>query len=58
MDNIDKKILEELQKNSSQTLSELSKKVGIDSIAKMAKEFGLGNSYQFGFEDEKKGYYF
>ena len=34
---------------------ELSKKVGIDSIAKMAKEFGLGNSYQFGFEDEKKG---
>ena len=27
MDNIDKKILEELQKNSSQPLSELSKKV-------------------------------
>ena len=29
MDNIDKKILEELQKNSSQPLSELSKKVGM-----------------------------
>ena len=29
MDNIDKKILEELQKNSSQPLSELSKKVGL-----------------------------
>jgi len=29
MDDIDKKILEELQKNSSQPLSELSKKVGL-----------------------------
>ena len=29
MDTIDKKILEELQKNSSQPLSELSKKVGL-----------------------------
>ena len=29
MDSIDKKILEELQKNSSQPLSELSKKVGL-----------------------------
>ena len=31
MDNIDKKILEELQKNSSQHLSELSKKVGLSN---------------------------
>ena len=31
MDIIDKKILEELQKNSSQTLSELSKKVGLSN---------------------------
>ena len=31
MDNVDKKILEELQKNSSQPLSELSKKVGLSS---------------------------
>ena len=31
MDKIDKKILEELQKNSSQPLSELSKKVGLSS---------------------------
>ena len=31
MDNIDKKILEELQKNSSQPLSELSKKVGLSN---------------------------
>ena len=31
MDYIDKKILEELQKNSSQTLSELSKKVGLSN---------------------------
>ena len=31
MDNIDKKILEELQKNSSQLLSELSKKVGLSN---------------------------
>ncbi len=31
MDSIDKKILEELQKNSSQPLSELSKKVGLSS---------------------------
>ena len=32
MDNIDKKILEELQKNSSIPLSELSKKVGLSNI--------------------------
>ena len=31
MDKIDKKILEELQKNSSQPLSELSKKVGLSN---------------------------
>ena len=31
MDNIDKKILEEIQKNSSQPLSELSKKVGLSN---------------------------
>ena len=31
MDRIDKKILEELQKNSSQPLSELSKKVGLSN---------------------------
>ena len=31
MDNIDKKILEELQKNSSIPLSELSKKVGLSN---------------------------
>ena len=31
MDGIDKKILEELQKNSSQPLSELSKKVGLSN---------------------------
>ena len=31
MDNTDKKILEELQKNSSQPLSELSKKVGLST---------------------------
>ena len=31
MDNIDKKILEELQKNSSQPLSDLSKKVGLSN---------------------------
>ena len=31
MDNIDKRILEELQKNSSQPLSELSKKVGLSN---------------------------
>jgi Lrp/AsnC family transcriptional regulator len=31
MDNIDKKILSELQKNSSQPLSELSKKVGLSN---------------------------
>ena len=31
MDHIDKKILEELQKNSSQPLSELSKKVGLSN---------------------------
>ena len=31
MDTIDKKILEALQKNSSQPLSELSKKIGLSS---------------------------
>ena len=31
MDDIDKKILEELQKNSSQPLSELSKKIGLSN---------------------------
>ena len=31
MDSIDKKLLEELQKNSSQPLSELSKKVGLSN---------------------------
>ena len=31
MDNIDKKILEELQNNSSQPLSELSKKIGLSN---------------------------
>ena len=34
---------------------ELSKKVGIDSIAILAKEFGLGQIYDFGFHNEKKG---
>ena len=34
---------------------ELSKKVGIDDIAKMAFEFGLGQKFDFGFENEKKG---
>ena len=44
MDNIDKKILEELQKNSSIPLSELSKKVGLSNtpcwnrIKKLEKE--------------------
>jgi Cell division protein FtsI/penicillin-binding protein 2 len=34
---------------------ELSKKVGIDDIAKMAFVFGLGQKFDFGFENEKKG---
>ena len=34
---------------------ELSKKVGIDDISKMAKEFGLGENFNIGFEGEKKG---
>jgi len=34
---------------------ELSKKIGIDKIAQMAIEFGLGEKYQIGFENEKKG---
>ena len=34
---------------------ELSKKTGIDNIAKMAKNFGLAQQYNFGFENEKKG---
>ena len=34
---------------------ELSKKIGIDDIAKMAKEFGLGQVSDLGFENEKKG---
>ena len=34
---------------------ELSKKIGIDKIAQMAKEFGLGEKYQIGFENEKQG---
>ena len=34
---------------------ELSKKIGIDRIAQMAKEFGLGEKYQIGFENEKQG---
>ena len=44
MDDIDKKILEQLQKNSSQPLSELSKKVGLsntpcwNSIKKLEEE--------------------
>ncbi len=34
---------------------ELSKNIGIDKIAQMAKEFGLGEKYQIGFENEKQG---
>ena len=34
---------------------ELSKKIGIDDIAKMAKEFGFGQISSLGFENEKKG---
>ena len=34
---------------------ELSKKIGIDKIAKLAKEFGLGQTYQIGFDNEKRG---
>jgi len=34
---------------------ELSKKIGIDRIAQMAKEFGLGEKYQIGLESEKQG---
>ena len=34
---------------------ELSKKIGIDKIAQMAKEFGLGERYRIGLENEKKG---
>ena len=34
---------------------ELSKKIGIDNIAKIAKEFGLGQKFKIGFEHEKKG---
>ena len=34
---------------------ERSKKIGIDDIAKMAKEFGLGQVSDLGFENEKKG---
>ncbi len=34
---------------------ELSKKIGIDKISQMAKEFGLGEKYQIGFENEKQG---
>ena len=34
---------------------ELSKNIGIDKISQMAKEFGLGEKYQIGFENEKQG---
>ena len=34
---------------------ELSKKIGIDEIARVAKEFGLGEISNLGFETEKKG---
>ena len=34
---------------------ELSKKIGIDKIANIAKDFGLGKKYEFGFENEKQG---
>ena len=34
---------------------ELSKKIGIKDIAKMANEFGLGQVSNLGFENEKKG---
>ena len=34
---------------------ELAKKIGIDKIALMAKEFGLGEKYIIGFENEKEG---
>jgi penicillin-binding protein 2 len=33
----------------------LSKKIGIDEISKMAKEFGLGQITSLGFNNEKKG---
>ena len=34
---------------------ELSKKIGIDRIAEVAREFGLGEIFQNGFENEKQG---
>ena len=34
---------------------ELSKKVGIDNISKMAKKLGLAKKYDFGFDNEKIG---
>ena len=37
------------------TFTKLSKKIGIDYIAKIAKEFGLGQTSNLGFEIEKRG---
>ena len=34
---------------------ELSKKIGIEKIAELAEEFGLGKKYNIGFDNEKEG---
>ena len=34
---------------------EISRKIGIDKIAVVAKEFGLGQKFNIGFESEKQG---
>ena len=35
--------------------TKLAMKIGIDKIAEVAKEFGLGRKYNIGFENEKIG---
>ena len=68
IDSIDKKILEELQKNSSIPLSELSKKVGLSNtpcwnrIKKLEEEKykkelnNIHNSYRIDLKNSKKIY--
>ena len=48
-------LIRAIQESCDVFFYELSQKVGIDDIAKIAKEFGLGQVFDIGFEIEKKG---
>ena len=48
-------LIEAIKQSCDVFFYKLSLKVGVDKIALMAREFGLGTKFNFGFENEQKG---